>query len=83
MRFLTRVYAFKFFDAFILIFPLYAVMFVDAGLTPVQISVALTAWSATAFALEIPAGVVADRLPRRLVLAVAQAGRWTPILLFL
>ena len=75
MSFLTRVYGFKFFDAFILIFPLYAVMFVDAGLTPVQISVALTAWSATAFALEIPAGVVADRLPRRLVLAVAQAGR--------
>jgi len=75
MRFLTRVYAFKFFDAFILIFPLYAVMFVDAGLTPVQISVALTAWSATAFVLEIPAGVVADRLPRRTILAVAQGGR--------
>ena len=75
MSFLARVYGFKFFDAFILIFPLYAVMFVDAGLTPVQISVALTAWSATAFVLEIPAGVVADRLPRRTVLAVAQAGR--------
>jgi len=29
-RFLTTVYAFKFFDAFILIYPLYAVMFVDA-----------------------------------------------------
>ena len=40
-----------------------------------QISVALTAWSATAFVLEIPAGVIADRLPRRLVLAAAQAGR--------
>ena len=75
MSFLARVYGFNFFDAFILIFPLYAVMFVDAGLTPVQISVALTAWSATAFVLEIPAGVIADRLPRRLVLAAAQAGR--------
>ncbi len=75
MSFLARIYAFKVFDAFILIFPLYAVMFVDAGLTPVQISVALTAWSATTFVLEIPAGLVADRLPRRTVLAVAQAGR--------
>jgi len=30
--FLARLYAFKFFDSFILIVPLYAVMFVDAGL---------------------------------------------------
>jgi MFS family permease len=74
-RFLAKIYAFKFFDAFILIFPLYAVMFVDAGLSPVEIAVALTAWSVTTFVLEIPAGVIADRAPRRLVLAVAQAGR--------
>ena len=75
MSVLARLYAFKFFDAFIVIFPLYAVMFVDAGLSPVQISVALTAWSATTFVLEIPAGIVADRAPRRTVLAVAQVGR--------
>lgn len=74
-RFLAKIYAFKFFDSFILIFPLYAVMFVDAGLSPVEISIALTAWSATTFLLQIPAGVVADRFPRRYVLAAAQAGR--------
>jgi MFS family permease len=74
-RFLAKIYAFKFFDAFILIFPLYAVMFVDAGLSPVEIAVALTAWSVTTFVLEIPAGVIADRVPRRRVLAIAQAGR--------
>lgn len=74
-RFLAAIYAFKFFDAFILIFPLYAVMFVDAGLSPTQIALALAAWSATSFVLELPAGVVADRAPRRIVLAIAQAGR--------
>jgi hypothetical protein len=73
--FIGKIYAFKFFDSFILIFPLYVAMFVDAGLSPVEISIALLAWSATAFMLDIPAGVVADRAPRRLVLAIAQTGR--------
>ncbi len=73
--FLARAYAFKLFDSFILIFPLYAVMFVDAGLTPVQVSIVLIAWSATAFVMEVPAGVVADRLPRKWVLAAAQTAR--------
>ena len=81
--FQARIGAFKFFDAFILIFPLYAVMFVDAGLSPVQISVALTAWSVTTFVLEIPAGVVADRYSRRHVLAIAQAGRAAGFLIWL
>src|SRR5665213_3417963 len=74
-RFLTRLYAFKFFDAFILIVPLYAVMFVDAGLTPVQISLVLIAWSTTAFVLQIPSGVIADRWSRRHILALAQLAR--------
>ncbi len=73
--FLTRIYAFKFFDAFMLIAPLYTVMFVDAGLSPVQISVALTAWSVTTFVLQAPSGLVADRLPRKWVLATAQVAR--------
>ncbi len=81
--FLARAYAFKFFDAFILIFPLYAVMFVDAGLTPVQIAICLTVWSATSFALQIPSGVIADRVSRRHVLAYAQAGRAAGFLVWL
>lgn len=81
--FLAKIYAFKFFDAFILIFPLYAVMFVDAGLSPVEIGFALTAWSATTFILQIPAGVVADRFPRRAVLAIAQTGRMAGFALWL
>lgn len=73
--FLGRIYAFKFFDGFSLIYPLYAVMFVQHGLTPVQVSATLVAWSVTAFALQIPAGVLADRWPRRVLLACAQLAR--------
>lgn len=73
--FLARIYAFKAADAFILIYPLYAVMFVDAGLNAAQIGLALAVWSTTAFLLEVPAGVIADRWPRRWVLAGAQLFR--------
>jgi len=73
--FLARVYAFQFFDSFILIFPLYVVMFADAGLSPEQIAIVLIAWSVTAFVLNVPAGVVADRWSRGLVLTLAQLAR--------
>ena len=72
-RFLAAIYAFKIFDSFILIFPLYAVMFVDAGMSPVEISIVLMVWSLVTFVMQVPAGVLADRWPRRYVLAAAQA----------
>ena len=75
MSFLARVYALSFFDRFILIFPLYTVMFVDAGLKPVEITVCLTAWSITSFVLQVPSGVIADRWSRRHILALAQLVR--------
>lgn len=73
--FLARIYAFKFFDACVLIGPLYTVMFLDAGLKPVEISITLTAWSVTTFLLQAPSGLVADRAPRKWVLAAAQIAR--------
>ncbi|HVM98862.1 MAG TPA: MFS transporter [Caulobacteraceae bacterium] len=74
-RFLATVYAFKFADAFIVIYPLYAVMFVDAGMTAGEVGAALAVWSVTAFVVEIPAGVWADRWSRRAILSLAQAIR--------
>ena len=70
--FVGRVYLFKALDAFVLIYPLYTVMFVAHGLTPVQVSATLMAWSITAFILQIPSGVLADRYSRRWILAGAQ-----------
>jgi MFS family permease len=73
--FLARLYAFNFFDRFILIFPLYTVMFADAGLKPVEISICLIAWSVTSFVLQVPSGVVADRWSRKHILALSQLAR--------
>lgn len=70
--FAARVFAFKFFDALVLIYPLYTVMFVARGLTPVQVSATLMAWSITAFLVQIPSGVLADKYSRRWILAGAQ-----------
>jgi MFS family permease len=74
-RFLATVYAFKFADAFVLIYPLYAVMFVDSGMTAGEVGAALAVWSLTAFLVEVPAGVWADRWSRRAILSIAQASR--------
>jgi MFS family permease len=66
----ARLYAFSFFDDFILIYPLYAVMFAQAGVRPLQITILFAVWSLTSFLLEVPAGVIADRFPRRTVLTL-------------
>jgi MFS family permease len=69
---LVKIYSFKFFDDFILIYPLYAIMFSENGLSTLQISVLLFVWSFTAFVLEIPSGVWADRYSRKNILIIGQ-----------
>jgi MFS family permease len=82
-RFLACVYAFKFADAFILIYPLYAVMFVEAGMTAGEVGAALAVWSVTAFVIQMPAGVWADRWSRRAILSLAQVSRLVGFALWL
>ena len=72
---IARVYAFSFFDAFILIYPLYTLLFVRSGIPPAGVGVLLGVWSTTAFVLEAPTGVLADRVSRRWLLVLAQALR--------
>ncbi|WP_344317956.1 MFS transporter [Acrocarpospora pleiomorpha] len=54
-----------------MLYPVYAVLFTDAGLSPAQISSLFAIWSVTAFALEIPSGVWADVFSRRTMLIAA------------
>ncbi|OXE35332.1 MAG: hypothetical protein CGW95_14545 [Phenylobacterium zucineum] len=65
------------------IYPVYGVMFVAKGLTPVQIATTLIAWSLTGIVLQIPAGAIADKWSRRGVLAVGQAVRVVGFLIWL
>ena len=55
-----------------LIYPFYAVMFVDNGLSGLEISILFAAWSATCVALEVPSGALADRFSRKWVMAAGE-----------
>ncbi|PHN01523.1 MFS transporter [Flavilitoribacter nigricans] len=74
-KLLIKLYAYKFFEDFVLIYPLYAVMFTDHGMAPWQVGTLLTAWSVTAFLLEIPSGVWADKYSRKHLLFFGQTVR--------
>ena len=53
-----------------LLYPVYALLFADAGLTTGQISSLFAIWSVVAFAFEIPSGALADAWSRRGLYAV-------------
>ncbi len=73
--FLTKVYLYNFFSDLVFIYPVYAVMFVDGGLKPLQISVLLIVWAGVAFILEVPSGVLADKYSRKNILMISQSLR--------
>src|SRR3954469_5726485 len=52
-------------------YPLYALLFLDTGLSEAEISVLFALWSITAFLAEVPTGALADRWSRRGSLALA------------
>jgi hypothetical protein len=49
----------------------YALLFADAGLSTAEISSLFVIWSVTGFALEVPSGIWADAVSRRVLLALA------------
>lgn len=52
-------------------YPLYALLFLDTGLSNAQISALFAVWSVTALLTEVPAGALADRWSRRGVVVLA------------
>lgn len=47
------------------IYPLYAIMFGEHGVSPFELSVLFAAWAATGLILEVPSGALADRFSRK------------------
>ncbi len=47
------------------LYPLYALLVLDTGLSPAEVSLLFAVWSLTALATEVPAGALADRWSRR------------------
>jgi len=66
--FLTKIYLFQFFGNLMFIYPLYALMFADAGVSPFQISFLFAVWSLVCFLLEIPSWVLWDTYSRKKIL---------------
>lgn len=53
------------------LYPLYALLFADTGLSEAAISALLVAWSVSGVVAEIPSGALADRFSRRAALVAA------------
>ncbi|MGC5013468.1 MFS transporter [Streptosporangium sp. DT93] len=70
-RLAATLYGYAFLDEFVLLYPFYALLFVDTGLSTAEISSLLAIWSITSVVLEVPSGVWADVVPRRRLLALA------------
>ncbi|MDK1475253.1 MFS transporter [Streptomyces sp. 549] len=68
---MRRLYAYAWLEDFVLLYPVYAVLFTETGLSAAQISSLFVIWSVTAFALEIPSGLWADLFSRRRLLVLA------------
>ncbi|MFC9327025.1 MFS transporter [Kitasatospora sp. NPDC057015] len=58
------------FEDFVLLYPVYALLFADHGLGTGEISVLFAVWSLTGVLLEVPSGVWADLVSRRLLLVL-------------
>ncbi|MBB4933608.1 putative MFS family arabinose efflux permease [Lipingzhangella halophila] len=54
-----------------LLYPVYALLFADTGLSPAEISSLFILWSVTTFVFEIPFGLLADRFSRRYLVVAA------------
>jgi MFS family permease len=70
-RLVPTLYAYTFLDDFVLLYPLYALLFARTGLSTGQISSLFVLWSLTTLTLEVPAGAWADAVSRRLLLCLA------------
>ena len=70
--FLAKIYAYAFFDQFILLYTSYSLLFRDSGLSEIQIGLLFAVLPVTTLIFEVPTGVLADKYSRRLLLFCAQ-----------
>ncbi|GAA3443792.1 MFS transporter [Planomonospora venezuelensis] len=70
-RLAATLYVYTFLDDLILLYPVYALLFAETGLSVAEISSLFVIWSVTGIVLEVPSGVWADAVSRRLLLCLA------------
>ncbi|MGW3606577.1 MFS transporter [Micromonospora sp. NPDC005161] len=70
-RLTTTLYGYAFLSDLVLLYPVYALLFADTGLSVGQISSLFVIWSAAGILFEVPSGAWADTVSRRLLLRLA------------
>jgi len=71
--FLKLFYVHRFFKDFILLYPVYMLLFESKGLSVADMSWLLIIWSVPVFLLELPSGVLADRWNRKHIIVAGTA----------
>jgi MFS family permease len=69
-RLTATLYGYAFLDDLVLLYPVYALLFADTGMSLWQISSLFALWSITGVLLEVPSGAWADAFSRRTLLWV-------------
>ncbi len=67
---IRKIYVYRSLIDFILLYPLYSILFAQHGLSIFQISLLFIIWAGTDIVTNVPLGVLADKLPRKWLLAV-------------
>lgn len=67
-RLTATLYGYSFLDDFVLLYPVYALLFAETGMSLWQISSLFALWSITGVVLEVPSGAWADAVSRRRLL---------------
>ena len=73
----------SFLDDFILVYPVYAIMMLETGVTGLELSVLFAVWSLSALLFEIPSGVIGDLVNRKRYVAVGSLVRGAGYLMWL
>jgi MFS family permease len=73
----------SFLDDFILIYPVYAIMMLETGVTGLELSVLFAIWSLSALLFEIPSGVIGDLVNRKRYVAIGSLVRAAGYLMWL
>ncbi|MGN9787392.1 MFS transporter [Nonomuraea sp. ZG12] len=69
-RLVGTLYVYTFLDEFVLLYPVYALLFTDTGLSVAEITSLFVIWSVAGMVLEVPSGAWADAVSRRLLLCL-------------
>ncbi|TDJ30161.1 MAG: hypothetical protein E2O59_03085 [Gammaproteobacteria bacterium] len=64
-------YAHGFLRELVLIYPTYAIMMQQGGISAIELSTLFIIWSFALFVFEVPSGILADRISRRNLLVIS------------